>query len=75
MILCHSTNLDMIRTRRKQNVYNFQLLKTVSRLLNKLIEKRETLEFKVTQPIETFHFNPPKPIEGSWMLGLKTLEV
>ena len=35
----------------------------------------ETLEFKLTKSRETFHFNPPIPIEGSWMLGLTSLEV
>ena len=35
----------------------------------------ETLEFKITKPKETFHFKPPIPIEGSWMIGLTDLEV
>ena len=29
----------------------------------------------MTKPRETFHFNPPIPIQGSWMLGLTCLEV
>ena len=29
----------------------------------------ETLGFKLTKPRETFHFNPPISIEGSWMIG------
>ena len=35
----------------------------------------ETLEFKLTKPRETFHFNPAIPIEGSCMIGLTSLEV
>ena len=35
----------------------------------------ETLEFKLTKSRETFHFNPRILIEGSWMIGLTSLEV
>ena len=35
----------------------------------------ETLEIKHTRPRETFLFNPPTSIEGSWMIGLMSLEV
>ena len=35
----------------------------------------ETLEFKLTKSRETFHFNLPISFEGSWMIGLKNLEV
>ena len=34
----------------------------------------ETLKFKLIEPRETFHFNPPILIEGSWMIGLTILE-
>ena len=30
----------------------------------------EILEFKMTKPRETFHFNPPIQIEEDWMTGL-----
>ena len=36
---------------------------------------QETLEIKLTEPRETFHFNSPISIEGSWMIGLTSLEV
>ena len=36
---------------------------------------RETLEFKLNKARETFSFKPPKPIDGSWTLGLPNLEV
>ena len=35
----------------------------------------ETLEFKPTKSRETFDFSPPLSIEGSWMIGLISLEV
>ena len=35
----------------------------------------ETLEFKLTKPRGTFHFNPPIQIKGDWMIGLTSLEV
>ena len=38
-------------------------------------EAEETFEFKMIQSKETFHFKPPIPIEGSWMIGLTDLEV
>ena len=35
----------------------------------------ETLEFKLNKSKQIFRFNQPIPIEGSWILGLTTLEV
>ena len=35
----------------------------------------ETLEFKLTNSRETFPFNPLLSIEGSWMIGLTSLEI
>ena len=35
----------------------------------------ETLEFKVTQPRETFHFNLPISIERYRMLGLTCVQI
>ena len=35
----------------------------------------EKLEFKVNQPKETFHLNPPFEIKGDWMIGLISLVV
>ena len=33
------------------------------------------MEFKITNPRETFHFNPPNRIKEDWMIGLTDLEV
>ena len=35
----------------------------------------ETLEIKLNKSRKTFRFNPPIPIEDSWMIGLTNLEV
>ena len=44
--------------------------------LNKPIGKqKKTLDFKNTKSRETFHFNLPISIEGSWMIGLTKVEV
>ena len=56
------------------------LLLSITKNCETLIEQthrkqEETLEYKMTKPRETFHFKPPIPIEGSWMIGLTDLEV
>ena len=38
-------------------------------------QPNETLEFKMTKPRETFHFNPPIEVKEDWMIGLPDLEV
>ena len=35
----------------------------------------ETLEFKMTKPTKTFHFNPQIEVKENWMIGLVDLEV
>ena len=35
----------------------------------------EILEFKMFKPKDAFHFRPPFQIQGSWMIGLTSLEV
>ena len=56
------------------------LLHSITKNCQTLIEQthrkpEETLEFKMTEPRKTFHFNPPIQIKGDWMLGLIDLEV
>ena len=68
--------LSMIRRRNETE----DLLLSITKISEKLIEQthrkaEETLEFKLTKPIETFNFNPPISIEGSWIIGLTGLEV
>ena len=59
----------------KLKIYNFQLLKTVKQFLRKLIEKEQILEIKITKSRETFSFKTLILHEGSWMIGLTSLEV
>ena len=50
--------------------------KNCERIIKQTYRKpEEALEFKIAKPNETFHFKPPIPIEGSWMIGLTDLEV
>ena len=56
------------------------LLLSITKNCETLIEQthrkpKGTLEFKMTKPRETFHFNPPFQTKGDWMLGLIDLEV
>ena len=34
----------------------------------------DTLEFKMTKPRETFHFNPPVEIKEDWMISFTDVE-
>ena len=56
------------------------LLLSITKNCETLIEQthtktQETLEFKITEPREKFHFSPPIQIKGDWMIGLVDLEV
>ena len=56
------------------------LLLSISKNCETLIKQtqrkaEETLEFKMINPRETFHFRPPIQVRGDWMLGLTELEV
>ena len=69
-------NLNMIRAKNQTE----DLLLSITKNCEKLIEEthtkpQETLEFKMTKPGETFHFNPPIQVKEDWMFGLIDLEV
>ena len=69
-------NLNMIRPKNETE----GLLLSITKICETLIEQthrkaEETLEFKMTKPRETFHFNPPFQYKGNWMVGLTDLEV
>ena len=52
------------------------ITKNCKTLINQTHKKaEETLEFKLVKSRESFSFNPPIKIEGSWMIGLINLEV
>ena len=56
------------------------LLLSITKNCDMLIEQtksrpEKTLEFKMNKPRKTFHFKPSISLEGSWMIGLTSLEV
>ena len=69
-------NLNMIRPKNETEDLLLSITKNCETLIEQTNRKaEETLEFKMIKPRETFHFKPPIPIEGSWMVGLTDLEI
>ena len=69
-------NLKMTRPKNETEDLLLSITKNCETLIKQTHRKaEETLELKMTKPRETFHFNQPISIEGSWMLGLTSLEV
>ena len=69
-------NLNMIQPK----IETEDLLISITKNCEKLIEQThrkaaDTLEFKMNNSRETFHFKPPIQFKGDWMLGLKDLGV
>ena len=69
-------NSNMIRPK----CHTEDLLLSVTRNCQTLIEQThtrpgETLEYRMIEPRETFHFSPPIQFNGDWMIGLTDLEV
>ena len=66
----------MIRPKNETENLLLSLTKNCETLIEQTHRKpEETLEFKMTKPRETFHFNPSIKTEGDWMLGLIDLKV
>ena len=66
----------MIRPKNETEDLLLSITKNCETLIQQTQRKAgETLEYKLTKPRETFHFNPPISIQGSWMLGLTSLEI
>ena len=69
-------NLNMIHPKSEIEDLLLSITKNCQKLVDQTHRKpEETLEFKMLQPRETFHFNPPIHTKGDWMLGLIDLEV
>ena len=69
-------NLIMIRPKNQTEELILSITKNCETLIEQTHTKaQETLEFKMTKPRKTFHFNPPIQVKGDWMLGLTDLEV
>ena len=66
----------MLRPKNETEGLLLSIAKNCETLIEQTHRKTEvTLQFKVIQPKQTFHFKPPISIEGSWMIGLTSLEV
>ena len=69
-------NLNMILPKNEIEDLLLSTTKNCEKLVEQTHRKRkETPEFKMIKPRETFHFNPPIHIKGDWMIGLVDLEV
>ena len=61
-------NLNKIQPKNKAKDLLLSITKKCEMLIQQIHRKAEqTLEFKLSESRETFHFNPPIPIEGSWI--------
>ena len=66
----------MIRLGNETEVSLLSITKNCETLIKQTHRKpKETLEFKIKRPRQTFFFRAPTSIEGSWMIRLTSLEV
>ena len=66
----------MIQTKNETKNLLLSITKNCETLIEQIYRKaKETLEFKMIKPRETFHFKPPIQVKGDWILGLVDLEV
>ena len=69
-------NLNMIRPKNETEDLLLSITKNCETLIKQTHRKaEETLEFKMNESRETFHFRPSIQIQGDWMTGLVNLEV
>ena len=69
-------NLNMIRPKTETQDLLLSITKNCETLVEHPHRKaEETLEFKMLEPREIFHFNSPIQVKGDWMIGLTSLEV
>ena len=69
-------NLNIIQVKNETEDLLLSITKNCEKLIEQIHRKpEETLEFKMNKPRETFDSIPSKPIEGSWLIGLTSLEV
>ena len=68
--------MNKIRPKNETEDLLLSITKNCETLIEQTHRKPEkTLEFKMTKPTETFHFNPQIKVKENWMLGLVNLEV
>ena len=69
-------NLNIIRLENETEDLLLSITKKCETLIEQTHRKTEkTLEFRMAKPRKTILFNPPISFEGSWMIGLTSLEV
>ena len=69
-------NLKLIRPRNRTEDLLLSITKNCETLIEQTHKKLdEILEVRFTRPRETFPFNPPILFDGTWMIGLTSLEV
>ena len=69
-------NLKMVKTKNQTEDLLLSITKNCETIIKQTHTKsQETLEFKMIEPRETFHFKPPIQIKGDWMIELTDLEV
>ena len=69
-------NIIKITAKIETEYFLLSITKDCETLIKQSLRKaEETLEFKMTKPIETFHFNPPIQVKEVWSIGLTNLEV
>ena len=66
----------MIRPKNETENLLLSITKNCETLIEQTHRKaKDTLEFKMIKPRETFHFKPPIQVKGDWMIGLTILGV
>ena len=69
-------NLNMIKPKNETEDFLLSITEICELLIKQIHRKaEETLEFKLSRSRHLFPFNPPISVEGSWMVGLSSLEV
>ena len=69
-------NLNMIRPKNETEDLLLSITKNCETLIKQTNRKtEETLEFKMIQTKQTFHFKSPIQVKGDWMIGFTDLEV
>ena len=68
-------NLDMIQPEYETEDLLLSITKSCQTLIHKTPKKpEETLDIKITRSKGTFSYKPPVSTEGSWMIGLLSLQ-
>ena len=69
-------NLNIVQPENEIEDLLLSITKNCETLIDQTHRKAEsTLEFKMIESRETFHFKPPIQVKGDWMIGLTDLGV